>query len=78
MFRKLFFLGCLLAAGCAGPTGCPECGEAETIPIVYGKPGPGLMEAADRGEVVLGGCVVYDGMPTAQCAHCRRPYAPAP
>lgn len=34
---------------------CPECDSNETIPIIYGYPGPELCEAAERGEVMLGG-----------------------
>lgn len=49
---------------------CPKCGEAKTIPIVYGMPGPELFEAAERGEVVLGGCVLGDENPVWQCKAC--------
>ena len=28
------------------------------VPLVYGLPGPDLFDAAQRGEVVLGGCVL--------------------
>ncbi len=38
---------------------CPSCG-ARSIPIVYGYPLPETFEAADRGEVVLGGCCIRD------------------
>jgi hypothetical protein len=34
---------------------CPQCG-GRLVPIVYGLPGEELGEAADRGEVILGGC----------------------
>jgi len=27
------------------------------VPIVYGLPGPELFERAERGEVILGGCM---------------------
>ena len=36
---------------------CPRCGHA-MVPLVYGLPGPDLFDAAQRGEVVLGGCVL--------------------
>ena len=45
---------------------CPVCGSA-SIPIVYGLPGSELFERADRGEVSLGGCIVWDEQPNAQC-----------
>jgi len=38
-------------------------------PVVYGLPGPELWERAERGEVILGGCVPE---PVRwACAHCR-------
>jgi hypothetical protein len=50
------------AASAAGETAsqstpaCPECGSNEyVVPIVYGYPSEELFEAADRGEVCLGG-----------------------
>jgi hypothetical protein len=46
---------------------CPKCG-GEAVPIVYGLvpfipdgPRPEILEAKDRGELVLGGCVVDPG-----------------
>ena len=48
---------------------CLECG-ADAVPIVYGLPGVELMEASDRGEVALGGCIIMDDQPTWQCLHC--------
>lgn len=55
---------------------CPSCGAA-TVPIVYGYPGADLWEASERGEVVLGGCMVYDGRPTRRCPACGESHAPA-
>ena len=51
---------------------CPQCGAVEVIPIVYGFPlaGSGLMQAADAGEVFLGGCVVHDDQPYWRCQVC--------
>jgi hypothetical protein len=37
---------------------CPQCGSMGLIRIVYGLPGPELVDAAKRGEVILGGCQV--------------------
>lgn len=45
---------------------CPVCGLAGTA-IVYGYPMPETFAAADRGEVVLGGCVIEPAMPTHEC-----------
>lgn len=49
------------------PPACPECRQP-SIPIIYGYPGLGLFEAAKSGELVLGGCCIWDGMPTWRCA----------
>ena len=47
---------------------CPDCPEAHRgVPLVYGLPSPELFEAAERGEAVLGGCVVEPG-PVARWA----------
>lgn len=45
---------------------CPTCG-ARGVPIVYGMPGIELFEKAERGEIVLGGCVIDGEMPTHAC-----------
>lgn len=47
-------------------TVCPTCGGAG-VPIAYGLPGPEMSGAAERGEIVLGGCVVWDDQPTHEC-----------
>ena len=55
----------------AGP--CPACGATDSIPVVYGLPGGDLFEAQDRGEVALGGCVIWeDWSPDHQCRACGR------
>ena len=51
----------------------PQCCGQPMTPIVYGRPsGKALFEAAERGEVVLGGCVISDDMPLFVCSRCRR------
>ena len=50
---------------------CPNCGGT-LIPIVYGFPGPGLMDEADAGHVRLGGCVVMGNDPAWECSDCER------
>jgi len=57
---------------------CPRCGSAEVIPIVYGLPGPGLVRDCEAGEVELGGCCVYDNMPTCRCRACGFGWAAPP
>ena len=49
---------------------CPLC-RTPMVPIAYGYPTGETFEAAERGEVVLGGCMVWDGRPTRQCPRCR-------
>lgn len=54
----------------AGAT-CPRCGSVATLlPIAYGYPSPEMFEAARRGEIVLGGCVIRGADPTHQCTAC--------
>jgi hypothetical protein len=53
-----------------GKPACPACGSKQVQPIVYGLPGPELIERAERGEVALGGCIVFPENPEWQCALC--------
>ncbi|KAF0848882.1 hypothetical protein FNL39_101313 [Nocardia caishijiensis] len=48
---------------------CPDCDGAMTR-IAYGMPAPPLREAAERGEVILGGCVAGDFSPKWGCIPC--------
>ena len=43
---------------------CPRCG-VRAVPILFGLPTFEAFEAADRGEIVLGGCLVVEGDETA-------------
>jgi len=56
----------------AGP--CPRCAKLDPIPIVYGLPGPGLVEQADRGEVEIGGCLIWPDQPNFVCRACGENY----
>ena len=49
---------------------CPSCGGVG-IPIVYGLPAGPLIEAADRGEAVIGGCLIHESNPTHECVVCQ-------
>jgi hypothetical protein len=51
------------------PDACRRCG-GRLLPIAYGYPGYEMWEAAERGELVLGGCVIFPGQPTSVCADC--------
>ncbi|MCA1834617.1 MAG: hypothetical protein LC750_18125 [Actinobacteria bacterium] len=49
---------------------CPRCGSSDVGRIVYGDPAPATVDAADRGEVQLGGCMVGPGQPSHWCRAC--------
>ncbi len=49
---------------------CPVCGSREVIPIVYGMPSEDDVERAERGEFVLGGCLVGLYEPDPDPSHC--------
>jgi rubrerythrin len=50
---------------------CPKCGAADQLRIVYGLPTGETFEASERGELVLGGCVVSADSAQWQCPICR-------
>ena len=52
---------------------CPACGSLRAIEVVYGLPAPELTEAALRGEVRLGGCLIGPESPDYECLDCGRP-----
>jgi hypothetical protein len=43
-------------------------------PFVYGFPGLDLMDKADAGEVILGGCGIGEYQPTHYCNVCQEQY----
>jgi len=51
---------------------CPYCDGSDLVEIVYGLPGEELQEAADRGEVQLGGCIVEPNNPDWACRSCGK------
>lgn len=57
---------------------CPSCGASETLPIVYGLPGPELIARAERGEVALGGCCIEIGGPNTVCRSCGAEFCQEP
>ena len=50
---------------------CPNCGEKAGVPVQYGLPTRFAVEAAERGVLVLGGCVLTDDDPPRCCTACR-------
>lgn len=71
-------VGVVVVAGCgvSADTGagdgsqCLECGSGEVIPIEYGLPGKEMSDRAERGEILLGGCVVSEDSPVWHCKDC--------
>ena len=49
---------------------CPSCNKLLVVPICYGKPGGDLLDAADAGLCVLGGCIIEEKSPTWYCKAC--------
>jgi predicted RNA-binding Zn-ribbon protein involved in translation (DUF1610 family) len=49
---------------------CPECGVKELLPVLMGMPTPAVEQAALRGEVMLGGCIISAEAPEYACARC--------
>jgi hypothetical protein len=54
------------------PKVCPSCGSHSVIPIAYGSPDESTAEAARRGAVTLGGCVLkrFPKWCCRECNHC--------
>jgi hypothetical protein len=55
----------------AKPERCPRCGSDRIVEIAYGLPTAEAGEAAERGEFILGGCMVGPGSPEWGCAACH-------
>ena len=49
---------------------CPQCGQKAAVAILYGFPGPDMADEAERGEIVLGGCIAEIGAPDRHCLNC--------
>lgn len=50
---------------------CPRCHARAGVPILYGFPMEDAIEAAERGEIVLGGDVIDPGQqPNHACTKC--------
>lgn len=53
------------------PLHCKVIRNADLVPVIYGLLGGRTLERAERGEVVLGGCVVRPVK--AVCPYCHWP-----
>jgi hypothetical protein len=49
---------------------CPRCGREDSVPLLWGMPGPEGRRLAERGLVALGGCVVLPEEPAFACRAC--------
>jgi hypothetical protein len=50
---------------------CPKCSNKDSVvEIVYGFPGSDLIEMAQRGEILLGGCCIFEDAPEYYCKKC--------
>jgi len=56
---------------------CSKCGSCEVVAIVYGmpleridKPDKGLLHAAEKGYIELGGCCIDEDSPNFRCKGC--------
>ena len=50
---------------------CKRCGSEKAVPIVRGLPDDELFQAAERGEVFLGGCHVGGEQARRHCLACE-------
>lgn len=50
---------------------CPTCGSERIRPILWGDPTDEAFTRAERGEFVLGGCVITGHDPTTACLDCH-------
>ena len=44
--------------------------DLDLVSIFYGYPGPPRIAAAERGDIVLGGCTIGEGQPGRGCVAC--------
>lgn len=54
---------------------CPRCKSKNVVPVIYGYPTSEALAASDRGDVMLGGCVIHDkaggGIADRFCKDCE-------
>ena len=50
---------------------CPKSKSEHTAPIMYGYPAPEAWEALERGEIILGGCMVFPHQEDYGCLDCN-------
>jgi hypothetical protein len=57
---------------------CKKCGGGKILPVVYGLPLPDTFARAIRGEILLGGCVMFGNEPDYKCGECFTVFTPEP
>lgn len=55
---------------------CQACG-GKLIPIIYGLPSPAMFRAAQKDQIILGGCVETSNNPHWKCQGCGKDFGPA-
>ena len=55
------------------PIKCKRC-RGKVLNVQYGEPGKEMMEAAEKGEIILGGCCISQESPDYQCSSCGQRY----
>ena len=50
---------------------CPNCGEKQLVPIVYGFPSEFTRQLSQKGGVELGGCIISGDDPSLRCRNCH-------
>jgi hypothetical protein len=59
------------------PVECPRCRRIAGVVIVYGMPGADLFEAAEKNQLALGGCVIFEDQPDYRCRQCGHEWVDA-
>jgi hypothetical protein len=55
---------------------CPKCSSSKgVIKIVYGMPAPDIVDKAEDGKIMLGGCCVTDDDPDWHCKECHHEWS---
>lgn len=57
------------------PEHCPACQSKKVLRIFYGRPLQSTIDVVDRGEGVLGGCMVQPAAPDWKCGSCHHRWA---
>lgn len=50
---------------------CPKCKSTHVSQILYGMPTHEAFKMAERGELILGGCMIMPGQPDYGCLDCK-------